>query len=49
MKDNEIIEKIRERRESFAAKFGFDPKRIAEAAMAMVDRKRFSFVAQSVA
>jgi len=46
MKDNEIIKKIRERRESFAEKFGFDPKRIAEAAMALVDKKRFEFAGQ---
>lgn len=43
MKDNEIISGIRERRESFAEKYGFDPHRIAEAAMALVDRTRYTF------
>ena len=43
MKDNEIISGIRERRESFAEKYGFDPHRIAEAAMALVDRTQYTF------
>lgn len=33
MRDNEIIAGIREARHAFAAQYGFDPRKISEAAM----------------